>query len=1246
MSRVRSQLDNLLDHPHTPVERDGRHRDGDPDAVQRKLETAWSGRPSANTAGMLDPAPRQAHAPNQQRNEAADLSRIRDSLDRLAGRLGSLGAPVPGAPVHGSARDGASRHPGDPQQHAARSRRQDAEQPSRPFSASPQFAPKRSDHALDGNVRDEMNALRREISVALEVFERARSFGAMDERSQDELHRLVDAVTRLEQQTRQAPDYWQDVTGELRNLHGELHGMIDHIQPGFEGLSRSIETNYADLAGRVEEMIASMLNQLPRSREDGELRGELAMLGEHVAAIRDAIDQLPGRIPVDQVEERLDRLAGSIEALADTEDRSLARHFGEIDSRLDEITRALVAVSTVPGESDSFDRIEARIATLAKTVEQIAEERQASAALPAAVTDGFAAEVKSALEAIDRRLGELGRGPSAQDDGYEAIAAHLATLSDKLDNMPSLNAVATSMAGDDELLARLDAIASRLDTFGGTPASGEGGVALESIERQLADLAGRFDIFASGGHQEAVDNGEVVAMLRDLAGRIDALAETKPAQLPATEQIERLENQLGGILSQLDTFSQTGLDFAPISERLDSIEQQVAHSRDIAIDVASQAAERAIGMVGGGSALEPELIESLRTELHDLSSSSRDVGARNVAAFETVHEALSVIVDRLGDIETRLGTNAGRPEPAGDVAPTPDPRDYASREDAEPVRASAGLRGDADVREQGSAAAFDDAGEIVGAPKDARTAGPSRAPGDDLPLVEDAPSVETEDQTQEEVEDVPLEPGSGTPDFASLVRQAAAKRKATDGHSAARETTDLISAARRAAQAAAEEAAVTGAAEKRKPEKKPREKKASGKAAALRKPLSRPAKLVLYLAAIAMLAIFAAPYAMKFFNRGTEVSSLAPAVQQEQAQPAGELTTAALGDRPVSNAGNERAATVPAATIGTDKTPIAATPVSSATVSSGVAPVAVEPVAATAEIPPPPEEVGNIALRQAAETGDGAALFEIARRYTDGNPVERDLAKAAQWYEYSARAGFAPAQYRLGNFFEKGHGVATDVDKAVLWYQRAAEQGNALAMHNLAVLYTSGLVEGKPDMETAVQWFHRAADLGVKDSQVNLGILYTRGMGVKEDLVEAYKWFAVAARAGDSDAATKRDMLANAMRPDQLEQARGLAGLWKPATIDTSVNSVIVKPEWTVDAGRRADATSGRAEDAGNATDPRMIEHAQALLSTLGFDAGPSDGVMGERTREAIRAFQRGAGMKVDGEVTGELIEALEKGAA
>ncbi|HSO48063.1 MAG TPA: SEL1-like repeat protein, partial [Rhizobiaceae bacterium] len=239
--------------------------------------------------------------------------------------------------------------------------------------------------------------------------------------------------------------------------------------------------------------------------------------------------------------------------------------------------------------------------------------------------------------------------------------------------------------------------------------------------------------------------------------------------------------------------------------------------------------------------------------------------------------------------------------------------------------------------------------------------------------------------------------------------------------------------------------------------------------------------------------------------------------------------------------------------------------------------------------------------------------------------------------------GSAPAQYRLANFLEKGHGLKLDVEKSVMWYQRAAEQGNALAMHNLAVIHTSGLVGGKPDMEAAIGWFEKAAELGVKDSQVNLGIIFAKGIGTQADSEKAYTWLAVAARGGDADAAAKRDTLAAAMRPEQLEKARGEAELWKPQPIDPAANTSEQKPEWKGGAGAAAMLPGSTLETATQAVTRELIAKVQEQLAQIGFDPGPADGQIGARTTDAVKAFQKQEGLPVDGQITSELLQKLEQ---
>ena len=49
----------------------------------------------------------------------------------------------------------------------------------------------------------------------------------------------------------------------------------------------------------------------------------------------------------------------------------------------------------------------------------------------------------------------------------------------------------------------------------------------------------------------------------------------------------------------------------------------------------------------------------------------------------------------------------------------------------------------------------------------------------------------------------------------------------------------------------------------------------------------------------------------------------------------------------------------------------------------------------------------------------------------------------------------------------------------------------------------------------------------------------------------------------------------------------------------------------------------------------------QAILNKNGYDAGGADGVMGDRTKQAIVAFQKDNGLEANGVVDKALVEAL-----
>ena len=78
-------------------------------------------------------------------------------------------------------------------------------------------------------------------------------------------------------------------------------------------------------------------------------------------------------------------------------------------------------------------------------------------------------------------------------------------------------------------------------------------------------------------------------------------------------------------------------------------------------------------------------------------------------------------------------------------------------------------------------------------------------------------------------------------------------------------------------------------------------------------------------------------------------------------------------------------------------------------------------------------------------------------------------------------------------------------------------------------------------------------------------------------------------------------------------------------------------------AGSGQDAIT---ETAGKSPEPVLqgadVRQAQTLLTDLGYDPGPADAKMGNRTVTAIKAFQRREGMTVDGRLTESLLAALQ----
>ena len=55
----------------------------------------------------------------------------------------------------------------------------------------------------------------------------------------------------------------------------------------------------------------------------------------------------------------------------------------------------------------------------------------------------------------------------------------------------------------------------------------------------------------------------------------------------------------------------------------------------------------------------------------------------------------------------------------------------------------------------------------------------------------------------------------------------------------------------------------------------------------------------------------------------------------------------------------------------------------------------------------------------------------------------------------------------------------------------------------------------------------------------------------------------------------------------------------------------------------------------------QAVRNIQKILNKNGYDAGSADGVMGDKTKVAIAAFQKDNGMDATGEVDEKLVKKL-----
>jgi localization factor PodJL len=881
------------------------------------------------------------------------------------------------------------------------------------------------------------------------------------------------------------------------------------------------------------------------SRRQQELDGHVS-----AAMARAAVEQAAGHFgaarpratSLASVEDEIAKLAHRLDAMQREETTrnpvSPACNLDKLRSEIATMSEALRDVAT----RGSVATVEAAIRGLSQKIEEsrsdgiketvlrpmeelVAELRQSLAEIdPRMTIKGLDAELKKLGSKIDdlgrgsvdpaafghiqaqtREIRDLLTAAAARPLPFERIEQQVAQLVHSLAERHA----APRLYGEMPLLeaprdqAHFDAIEARLAEIAGKI---EESLAVMRDPSRYRDLSERID-HVHVGLSERIDAVRRTATpdtsgLEDLVRSLSEKIERAMAPQADHHAIEALEQQIVKLAERMDhstTAASLNSLERTINELFGELERGRAANLDAAEQTARTAAQEVLAKVPDSSAAQQKFSD----ELFELRAKQDQAEARTLSTLNAVHETLEKVVDRLSTFEAEIEDRTD--DDASDtLASGPAPVFAPPRGNTAPPPPS------------------------FAEPRGSRSAGPEAPIG--------------------AAEDFLIEPGSGFPGRREN-GGAGEQLPGLDSLDAPNPRSDFIAAARRAAQAAQREtAAAVHAGAGAVP-------LAQGKAGLLAGTRSfiahyrRP--VVLSLAAI-FVAVGA--YAvlktlghsdrpkLSFYAPATNVAALSPdapakaPARAPQYKASAQMTTAAQVDDSALSP-NSIATPPPAPPAGR---------VDAITTGAIAPPASAAPV----------KQISFADLRNQAQAGDAFAQFALATNYAEGRVTPRDFNAAAEWYKKAALQDLVPAQYRLATLYEKGVGVPRDLGKARALYQRAAEQGNIRAMHNLAVLAADGGDSGRPDYATAAHWFKRAAEFGVRDSQYNYAVLLARGLGVPQDFVASYVWFAIAAAQGDQDSATKRDDVGARLSPDQLATAKAVAAGFRPRTPVAGSNDV------------------------------------------------------------------------------------------
>ncbi len=237
------------------------------------------------------------------------------------------------------------------------------------------------------------------------------------------------------------------------------------------------------------------------------------------------------------------------------------------------------------------------------------------------------------------------------------------------------------------------------------------------------------------------------------------------------------------------------------------------------------------------------------------------------------------------------------------------------------------------------------------------------------------------------------------------------------------------------------------------------------------------------------------------------------------------------------------------------------------------------------------------AMRKQTDTGNLDAMRALAVLYLDGRGVERDPTEALRLLHRAADGGSGEAEEDLAILLLRGGpGVPANREEALRWLARSGSHGNTDAMLTVSYQLDDTSTGAKPQPVESYRWLMRAALLDKPEAQERLAGLFVRGLNadggpaqtqsampprnpaadeamlktlermnpllrdkaramieprapaplvVAPDLIEADKWFLLAARDPYHDNPSVRASIEPHLTTAELTQARQEIALWR-----------------------------------------------------------------------------------------------------